>query len=203
MGGDDDTTIMTFDEQADQSIRRVEVDGNWYFSVIDVIGLLTDATKPRQYWYDMKRYIQTEGFVEVSEKIRRLKLVASDGKLRLTDAADVTTLLRIIQSIPSPKAEPIKQWLAKTGSQEAGRSHSGSFGHFDRRGQTPRGPRITTCSVWRSGTSIWPWSTGNRPIWSPVRAFWKRLFDRTSSSWKNWLPDWICWRRHRTSCRTF
>ena len=117
MGRDDDTTIMTFDEQADQSIRRVEVDGVWYFSVIDVIGLLTDAAKPRQYWYDMKRYIQTEGFVEVSEKIRRLKLIASDGKLRLTDAADVTTLLRIIQSIPSPKAEPIKQWLAKVGAR--------------------------------------------------------------------------------------
>src|SRR5215469_6387009 len=117
MGRDDDTTIMTFDEQADQSIRRVEVGGVWYFSVIDVIGLLTDAAKPRQYWYDMKRYIQTEGFVEVSEKIRRLKLVASDGKLRLTDAADVTTLLRIIQSVPSPKAEPIKQWLAREGAK--------------------------------------------------------------------------------------
>jgi hypothetical protein len=117
MGRDDDTTISTLDEQADKSIRRVEVDGVWYFSVIDVIGLLTDAAKPRQYWYDMKRYIQTEGFVEVSEKIRRLKLVASDGKLRQTDAADVTTLLRIIQSIPSPKAEPIKQWLAKAGAR--------------------------------------------------------------------------------------
>ena len=96
---------------------RVFHEGRWFFSVIDVVGLLTDAPKPRNYWADMKRTIQTEGFSQLLEKIQQLKMVASDGKQRLTDAADAETLFRIIQSIPSPKAEPFKQWLAKVGRE--------------------------------------------------------------------------------------
>ena len=86
----------------------------WYFSVIDVIEILTGASIPRRYWSDLKKKLAAEGS-EVYEKIVRLKLEAEDGKMRETDVADTETLLRLIQSIPSPKAEPFKQWLAKTG----------------------------------------------------------------------------------------
>jgi hypothetical protein len=82
--------------------------------VIDVIEILTDSSLPKRYWSDLKKKLKAEGS-EAYEKIVRLKLPAEDGKLRETDTADTETLLRIIQSIPSPKAEPFKQWLAKTG----------------------------------------------------------------------------------------
>ncbi len=86
----------------------------WYFSVIDVIEILTGSTIPKRYWSDLKKKLISEGS-EVYEKIVRLKMEAEDGKMRETDVADTETLLRIIQSIPSPKAEPFKQWLAKVG----------------------------------------------------------------------------------------
>ncbi len=95
-----------------QLIRRQWHEGQWYFSVVDVVGLLTDTDAPRRYWSDLKRKLQSEGF-EPYEKIVQLKMRSLDGKQRLTDAADVETMLRIVQSIPSPKAEPVKQWLAK------------------------------------------------------------------------------------------
>jgi DNA-damage-inducible protein D len=87
----------------------------WYFSVIDVIEILTDSTNPRDYWFKMKMRVKTEDGLELSTICRQLKLKAADGKMRETDVADTETLLRLIQSIPSPKAEPFKQWLAKTG----------------------------------------------------------------------------------------
>lgn len=105
------------DETAEQTIRRVWHENRWFFSVIDMVGVLTDAPKPRQYWFDMKRRIQDEGFRDVSAKCRQLKMRSPDGKERVTDAADAETMLRIIQSIPSPKAEPIKQWLARVGTE--------------------------------------------------------------------------------------
>jgi len=86
----------------------------WLFSLIDVVEILTDSTIPKRYWSDLKLKLQKESG-ETYENIVRLKLEASDGKLRETDAADTETILRIIQSIPSPKAEPFKQWLAKVG----------------------------------------------------------------------------------------
>lgn len=86
----------------------------WYFSVIDVIEILTGSSIPKRYWSDLKSKLTKEGS-EVYEKIVRLKLQAEDGKMRETDVANTETLLRIIQSIPSPKAEPFKQWLAKVG----------------------------------------------------------------------------------------
>src|SRR5438552_17385868 len=91
--------------------------GMWYFSVIDIIAILTDSSRPRKYWSDLKVKLISEGYIEVSEKIGQLKMQAPDGKLRETDAADSQTLLRIIQSIPSPKAEPFKRWLAEVGYQ--------------------------------------------------------------------------------------
>ena len=87
----------------------------WYFSVIDVIEILSDSSNPRDYWFKMKKRIKTEDGLELSTICRQLKMEATDGKMRETDVADTQTLLRIIQSIPSPKAEPFKQWLAKVG----------------------------------------------------------------------------------------
>jgi hypothetical protein len=86
----------------------------WYFSVIDVIEILTGSSIPKRYWSDLKKKLSNEGS-EAYEKIVRLKLQASDGKQRETDVASTETILRIIQSIPSPKAEPFKVWLAKVG----------------------------------------------------------------------------------------
>lgn len=88
----------------------------WYFSIIDIVLVLTDSKNPRRYWSDLKiKLTNDEGFCQLYEKIVQLKLKAPDGKNRKTDCADVETLLRIVQSIPSKKAEPVKLWLAKVG----------------------------------------------------------------------------------------
>ncbi len=86
----------------------------WFFSIIDVIEILTGSERGRKYWNDLKTKLKKEGS-ELSAKIGQLKMAAEDGKLRITDVADTEQLLRLIQSIPSPKAEPFKQWLAKVG----------------------------------------------------------------------------------------
>lgn len=99
-----------------KNIRRTIHNGSWFFSIIDVIEILTESTNPRRYWSDLKRQlIEIDGFYELYEKIVQLKLLSSDNKNYLTDCANTETLLRIIQSIPSPKAEPFKRWLAKVG----------------------------------------------------------------------------------------
>ena len=86
----------------------------WFFSIVDVIEVLTGTDRPRKYWSDLKAKLKKEGS-ELSEKIGQLKVEAEDGKMRETDVADTEQLFRLIQSIPSPKAEPFKQWLAKVG----------------------------------------------------------------------------------------
>jgi DNA-damage-inducible protein D len=86
----------------------------WYFSIVDVVGILTDSPDPRNYWKVLKHRLAKEGNETVTN-CNQLKMIAHDGKLRLTDVADTEQLLRLIQSIPSPKAEPFKQWLAKVG----------------------------------------------------------------------------------------
>ncbi len=89
---------------------------HWYFSIIDIVSILTESKNPRRYWSDLKiKLADDEGFSQLYEKIVQLKLKSTDGKKYNTDCADVETLLRIIQSIPSKKAEPVKQWLAKVG----------------------------------------------------------------------------------------
>ena len=101
-----------------QPIRRVydESTETWWFSVIDVVQVLTDSNNANRYWSDLKRKLAQEaGSGQPYEKIVRLKLTAPDGKQRQTDCATAESLLRIVQSIPSPKAEPIKLWLAKVG----------------------------------------------------------------------------------------
>src|SRR5215469_154986 len=115
----DDMALAVIEEQADRTVRRAEIDGVWYFSVIDVIVVLTDSVAPSQYWTDMKRRMRTcEGWNELQANCLRLPLIAADGKKRLTDAADLETMLRIVQSVPSPKAEPVKRWLARVGAGE-------------------------------------------------------------------------------------
>ena len=98
-------------------IRRYydEQTETWYFSVVDVVGALTDSINPRDYWFKMKIRVKSEDGLELSTICRQLKMKAPDGKMRETDTANVEGLLRIIQSIPSPKAEPFKRWLAKAG----------------------------------------------------------------------------------------
>jgi len=99
--------------------RKIRVEWNdeeekWYFSIVDVVGVLAENERPRKYWSDLKRKLQEEGS-QLSEKIGQLKMRAADGKMRLTDVADTEQLLRIVQSIPSPNAEPFKVWLARVG----------------------------------------------------------------------------------------
>ena len=98
-------------------IRRQwdEKQEKWYFSVVDIIEALTDSVNPRDYWFKMKIRVRNDDGIELSTICRQLKLVSIDGKKYLTDCADTETLFRIIQSIPSPKAEPFKLWLAKVG----------------------------------------------------------------------------------------
>jgi DNA-damage-inducible protein D len=98
-----------------KEVRKTIHNSEWWFSVIDVVGVLTESERPRKYWNDLKKKLTEEGYTEVSEKIGQLKLKASDGKMRGTDCANTETLFRIIQSIPSPKTEPFKRWLAKVG----------------------------------------------------------------------------------------
>ncbi len=86
----------------------------WYFAIVDIIKTLTKSNRPRKYWNDLKIKLINEGS-ELSEKIGQLKLISKDGKYYLTDVADTETLLRLIQSIPSPNAEPFKLWLARVG----------------------------------------------------------------------------------------
>jgi len=98
-----------------KQIRRIIRNNEWWFSVIDVCEVLSGSSIPRRYWSDLKRKLVEEGYSELYEKIVQLKLPSSDGKFYETDCADAETLFRIIQSIPSPKAEPFKRWLAKVG----------------------------------------------------------------------------------------
>ena len=102
----------------DKKIRALWLDEeeDWCFSVVDVIEALTDSIQPRKYWNDLKKKLKDEGS-ELSEKIGQLKMKAKDGKYRLTDVVRTKDLLRLIQSIPSPKAEPFKIWLAEVGKE--------------------------------------------------------------------------------------
>lgn len=89
----------------------------WYFSIVDVVGSLTESNNPRDYWYRVKKRMSEEEKSELSTICRQLKLKAPDGKMRLTDVADMQGIFRIIQSVPSPRAEPFKMWLAEVGKE--------------------------------------------------------------------------------------
>ncbi len=108
-----DSSIVLFNQK--QVRRHWDEDKElWYFSVVDVIEVLSDSPRPRKYWSALKTKLIEEGS-ELSQKLGQLKMEALDGKMRMTDVMDTENLLRLIQSIPSPKAEPFKLWLAKVG----------------------------------------------------------------------------------------
>lgn len=108
-----DNSIIIFNQK---QVRRSwdEEKELWYFSVVDVIEILTESPRPRKYWNALKTKLDSEGS-ELSQKMGHLKMRAQDGKMRITDVLDTENILRLIQSIPSPKVEPFKLWLAKVG----------------------------------------------------------------------------------------
>jgi len=105
-------SIIIFESK---KIRRIWYENQWYFSIIDVCEVLTDSPDPKDYWYRTKKRMTEEEQIELSTIYRQLKLKSSDGKKYNTDCANTENIFRIIQSIPSPKAEPFKRWLAKVG----------------------------------------------------------------------------------------
>jgi hypothetical protein len=107
--------IQLFENKKVRTIWDAEQE-KWFISIIDVIEVLTESDRPRKYWSDLKSKLIKEGS-EVSDKIGQLKMQAHDGKMRFTDVADTEQLFRLIQSIPSPKAEPFKLWLAQIASE--------------------------------------------------------------------------------------
>ena len=108
--------IKLFEQSKIRSLYDEEKE-KWYFSVVDVVAVLIekDYQGARKYWNKLAQRLREEGSSQTVTNCHQLKMMASDGKLRETDCADAETMLRIVQSVPSPKAEPVKQWLAKTG----------------------------------------------------------------------------------------
>ena len=112
-----DNEIKLFEGNQIRSIWDNERE-EWYFSIVDIVGVLTESENPRRYWSDLKRKMKDEeGAVQLYENIVQLKMKATDGKMRSTDVADMQGVFRIIQSVPSPKAEPFKMWLAEVGKE--------------------------------------------------------------------------------------
>ena len=109
------TQIKIFEEKKVRTIWDAENE-EWYFSVVDVVAVLTESERPRKYWNDLKKKLQQEGS-ELSEKIGQLKMPSSDGKMYKTDCMNTEQLFRLIQSIPSPKAEPFKLWMAQVAKE--------------------------------------------------------------------------------------
>lgn len=129
-----DNSIVLFHEK---QVRRHwdEEKELWYFSIVDVIEILTESENPQVYWRVLKKRLLDEGSNETVTKCNGLKMKAKDGKMRMTDVADTQTLLRLIQSIPSPKAEPLKLWLAKVGYERIEETEDPELA-FDRAMQT-------------------------------------------------------------------
>jgi prophage antirepressor-like protein len=110
-----ETAIKLFDNKKVRTLLDTEQE-KWYFSIIDVIEILTGSPRSRKYWNALKTKLKMEGS-ELSHNLGQLKMAAEDGKMRITDVADTEQLFRLIQSIPSPKAEPFKLWLAKVAAE--------------------------------------------------------------------------------------
>jgi len=124
-----ETAIKLFEHQQVRT-QWNEEEEKWYFSIVDVIQILVENNRPRKYWSDLKSKLKKEGS-ELSEKIGQLKMIAEDGKMRQTDVADTEQLFRLIQSIPSPKAEPFKLWIAKVARERIDEIEDPEIG-FDR-----------------------------------------------------------------------
>lgn len=109
-----ESTIVSFEQK---EVRKIWHNERWYFSIVDIVFILSESNNPRRYWSDLKKKLTDEGYSELYENIVQLKLESADGKKYLTDASDMEGIFRIIQSIPSRKAEPFKRWLAKVGKE--------------------------------------------------------------------------------------
>jgi DNA-damage-inducible protein D len=125
----EDSNNLSFFEG--REIRKAWHKEQWYFSIVDVIEILTGTDRARKYWSDLKKKLIGEGFDETSEKIGQLKMLAADGKNRITDVANTEGVLRIIMSIPSPKAEPFRQWMAQTSKERIEETENPEIG-FER-----------------------------------------------------------------------
>jgi len=157
----DNNKIKLFEEK---EIRKEwnEQEEDWYVSIVDVIEVLTGTDNPRRYWSDLKRKMKAEGS-QLYEEIVQLKMTAPDGKKRLTDVADTKQILRIIQSIPSPKAEPFKMWLAQLGKERIDEvadpeiAIDRAFQTYLRKGYSERwiNQRIKTMEVRKELTDEW------------------------------------------------
>ena len=123
-----DNKLSLFDGKP---IRKVWDNEQWFFSIIDIIEILTDSPMPRKYWDKVKRKLKEEGMNETSPIWRQFRLMASDDKLRLTDCANTEGVFRIIMSVPSPKAEPFKQWMAQVSKERIEETENPEIG-FDR-----------------------------------------------------------------------
>lgn len=133
-------------------IRRILVDDEWYFSVVDVVAALTDSANPRNYWSTLKKRSLENG-VELSTNCVQLKMLSADGKKYKTDCSDTEGMLRIIQSIPSKKAEPFKQWLAKVGKErleeieQPAKAIERAKGYYSTKGYSPEWIQTRTASI--------------------------------------------------------
>lgn len=107
---EDNKELVLFENS---KIRRQEYNGEWFYSIVDIIEILSESKNPRDYWYRLKKRMEEEEVAELSTNCRRLKLLAKDGKIRETDCGNRETIFRIIQSVPSPNAEPFKLWFAR------------------------------------------------------------------------------------------
>lgn len=118
MSGNTDYRIILFEGDGQgKQVRRIWHLGEWYYSIIDIIDILSGSEEPRKYWSAVKARVKTESFGEALQQVEQLRLKSPDGRLRLTDTANRQTILRLIQSVPSPRAEPVRMWLAQVGEE--------------------------------------------------------------------------------------
>ena len=123
-----DNKVVIFQEK---QIRRIWYNDQWYFSIIDIIAVLTDSPSPNTYWEKVKKRMKTEMLNELSPNWGRLKMLAADGKMRSTDTANTEGILRIVMSVPSPKAEPLKLWMAQVSTERLEETENPEIG-FER-----------------------------------------------------------------------
>jgi hypothetical protein len=161
LSDDHELSIVRFEDKDVRRFWDTEAE-KWYLSVIDVVGAITGSSIPKRYWTDLKIKLKTEGF-ELYDKIVQLKFTAKDGKKYATDCTDVETTLRLVQSIPSPKAEPLRQWLARVGyerieeTNDPEKAIDRGVNTYLRKGRSPEwvNQRLRTIEVRKELTQEW------------------------------------------------
>jgi DNA-damage-inducible protein D len=181
--------------------RKELYNGNWFFSIIDIVWYLSWSKNPRWYWSDLKRKLNVEGFdIELSEKIVQLKLLSSDGKKYATDCTDTETILRIIQSIPSPKAEPFKRWLAQVWYERIQEienpelSMKRMIDTYEKKWYPKEwiDIRLRGIPVRKWLTNEWDDRWWDKAYWILTNEVYKAYSGMTNEEWKNfkWLEKW-------------